>query len=205
MNGATSAAFAGTNLASNGGASGSASASKNVGFGVQGVGTDQAGALAGQVSGAVNGAANAAASTAYSATGQAMGTANGATNGTSLSAGGNANGQASEMPIRKVRPRRGAIISARTGAAASKIKAVEWLPVVLRLQAQSAGSPSPFNERASALGALSRKFVLPPCYVDGCRHPANAIINDALLCRKHALMELEHVIESRKATCGRAV
>jgi len=45
-----------------------------------------------------------------------------------------------------------------------------------------------------------RNFVLPPCYVDGCRHPANAIINDALLCRKHALMELEHVIESRKAT-----
>jgi hypothetical protein len=44
-----------------------------------------------------------------------------------------------------------------------------------------------------------RKFVLPPCYVDGCRHPANAIINDALLCRKHALMEFEHVIESRKA------
>jgi hypothetical protein len=63
VNGATSAALAGSVLNGSGSASGGASANKNVGFGVQGVGTDQAHALAGQVAGT----ANVVASTAYGA------------------------------------------------------------------------------------------------------------------------------------------
>ena len=43
------------------------------------------------------------------------------------------------------------------------------------------------------------KPVLPPCSVAGCKRAAGAIINDALLCGEHAVVELDKVLKLREA------
>ena len=43
------------------------------------------------------------------------------------------------------------------------------------------------------------KSVLPPCSVAGCERAAGAIINEALLCGEHAVVELERVLKEREA------
>ena len=44
------------------------------------------------------------------------------------------------------------------------------------------------------------KPVLPPCSVAGCNRAAGAIINEALLCGEHAVIEFDKVIRARQAT-----
>jgi hypothetical protein len=48
------------------------------------------------------------------------------------------------------------------------------------------------------------KPVLPPCSVAGCTRAAGAIINDALLCGEHAVVELERVLKMRGANSPRS-
>jgi len=43
------------------------------------------------------------------------------------------------------------------------------------------------------------KPVLPPCSVAGCKRAAGAIINEALLCGEHAVIEFDKVIRAREA------
>jgi hypothetical protein len=39
--------------------------------------------------------------------------------------------------------------------------------------------------------------ILPPCSVEGCESKAGAIINEALLCGEHAMIELRRVLKER--------
>lgn len=42
------------------------------------------------------------------------------------------------------------------------------------------------------------KPVLPPCSVEGCERAAGAIIDDALLCGQHAVIEFDKILRARE-------
>lgn len=47
------------------------------------------------------------------------------------------------------------------------------------------------------------KTDLPPCSVQGCKNAGGAIVNGALFCTRHALVELDKILALRESQSNR--